>query len=441
MRVVIVGAGHVGQTVLESLHESHNCTVIDLDAARLRAVSQAYDARVVEGDGAAREALQEAGIAGAQLVLACTSRDEANLVTAMLARRLSKARTVVRTTNMAYLTAWRERDLDVDFMVSSEFETANAIVRVIGVPGTRQADYFVNGRVQVLQFEVPAGDPPPAFCGRPLAEAGLPRESRVALIVRGGRQVRPRRDEALTPGDRVVVIASREAAREWSRLLVRDQRAVNDVAVFGGGRSGTAIAQVLLNRGIGVRLIEADAARARRLADMLPRARVFHATGLDREFLRRERIGRATAAIFATGDDGRNLHAAVLAKVHGVSLTMAILQEPRAAEVFDAAGVDVTVDPGAEAAEVMVRFAHDPRTRQVALLENERFQVLDVTVRAESPLCGRPLASLPPTSSFIGAVVRDGEVVFPRGDAQLRPGDRVIVLVEGERADRVERAL
>jgi trk system potassium uptake protein TrkA len=440
MRVVIVGAGHVGQTVLESLHEAHDCTVIDIDPARLRTVTQSFDARVVEGDGAGREALQEAGVVEADLLLACTSRDEANLVTAMLARRLSKARTVVRTTNMSYLTAWRERDLDVDFMVSSEFETANAIVRVIGVPGTRQADFFANGRVQALQFEVSRSHPP-AFVGHPLAEAGLPEQSRVALILRAGHKLSPRGGDAIEPGDRVVVIAAREPAHEWSRLLVGERGAVNDVVVFGGGRSGLAIAQVLLNRGIGVRLIESDAARARWLAEVLPRARVFHATGLDREFLRRERIGRATAGVFATGDDGRNLHAAVLAKIHGVPFTMAVLQEPRAAEVFDAAGVDATVDPGAEAAEVMVRFAHDPRTRQIALMEDERFQILDVTVRAESPLVGRDLGTMPPTSSFIGAVVSEDGVVFPRGDHQLAPGDRVIVLVEGGRADYVERLL
>jgi trk system potassium uptake protein TrkA len=52
-------------------------------------------------------------------------RDEANLVSAMLVRRLSGARIVIRTTDMAYLDTWRRGDLDVDFIVSSEFETAS----------------------------------------------------------------------------------------------------------------------------------------------------------------------------------------------------------------------------------------------------------------------------------------------------------------------------
>ena len=135
MRVIVVGVGAVGATALESLYEHHQCTAVDLDAARLKRMSDLFDVRVVHGNGAGRSALREAGVDRADLVLACTARDEANLVTAMLVRRFSSARTVIRTADMAYLETWRAGDLDVDFIVSSEFETASAVSRVVGSPG------------------------------------------------------------------------------------------------------------------------------------------------------------------------------------------------------------------------------------------------------------------------------------------------------------------
>ncbi|MGH3420561.1 MAG: NAD-binding protein, partial [Streptosporangiaceae bacterium] len=52
MRVIVVGAGAVGRTAVESLHEHHECTVVDLDPARLKQVSDSLDVRVVHGDGA-----------------------------------------------------------------------------------------------------------------------------------------------------------------------------------------------------------------------------------------------------------------------------------------------------------------------------------------------------------------------------------------------------
>ncbi|CAM5313698.1 hypothetical protein TPAU25S_00936 [Tsukamurella paurometabola] len=76
-------------------------------------------------------------MADAELVLACTSRDEVNLVIAMLARRLSSARTVVRATGTDYLPAWRAGDLDVDLLVSTAYETASAVARsMCRAPGT-----------------------------------------------------------------------------------------------------------------------------------------------------------------------------------------------------------------------------------------------------------------------------------------------------------------
>ncbi len=440
MRVIVVGAGAVGATALESLYEHHECTAIDLDATRLKRVSDLFDVRVVRGDGAGRAALLEAGVDRADLVLACTARDEANLVTGMLVRRFSSARVVIRTADMAYLETWRGGDLDVDFVVSSEFETASAVSRVVGVPGARQADFFLDGEVQVLEFDVSTRIPQ-SFSGRPLAEADLPSTSRVVGIVRDDRQVLPGAQEQLRPGDRVIVVASRAAARDWSRLLVGGDHASSDVALFGAARVGATIARVLLDRGIRVRMVEADAERARELADALPEAQVFHASWSDRDFLRRERIGRATAAVFALDGDAENLYAAVLAKAHGVRVTLAILRDPDAEEVFDAAGVDSAIDPAAETAEVMVRFAHDPRTRQIAMLVDDRFEVLDIAVRPDSRLTGRTLAELPPTTSVIGAIVRGGEVLFPDGEQRLEPGDRVIVLAERRRVGEVERAL
>lgn len=194
----------------------------------------------------------------------------------------------------------------MDFIVSSEFETASAVAGLVGVPGARQADFFADGEVQVLQFDV-SRQAPPAFCGRPLAQASLPSESRVVAIVRDGHQVQPRAQETLLPGDRVIVVASRSSAREWSRLLVRGEPAVSDVVLFGAARLGATIARVLLDRGTGVRLVERDAQRARELADALDGARVFHASAFDRDFLRRHRGGRATAAVFALGDDADSL--------------------------------------------------------------------------------------------------------------------------------------
>ena len=240
------------------------------------------------------------------------------------------------------------------------------------------------------------------------------------IVPRGDEQDparRPRRGDRLTG-----------AARAWSRVVAHGERAVDDIVIFGAGRMGTTIARVLLERGIRVRLVDAQRERAHEVAETLPRRACSTPRAFDPEFLERERIGRATAAVFCLNDDARNLYGAILAKAHGVRLTIALVHDQTSVEVYERGGVDVAINPRQVTAEEMVRFAHDPRIRQIAMLEGDRFEILDLTVRAESELADKPFSELPATGSVIGAVIRNGDGDLPaqlRRAARRRPGDRL----------------
>jgi trk system potassium uptake protein len=441
MRIIVLGAGNVGRAIVDALHEQHEVTVIDADPQALSSLSASYDVRTVEGDGTSKQVVQKADVESADLFIGCSPREEANLICAMVVKRLSRAQTIIRTTSAAYLDAWRENQIDVDFMVSPELETANAISATLGLPAARHTDVFADGLVQIVEFDIPADATANGVIGRELRSAEAPADSRVAGIIRGGRLIPPRGHERIRAGDRVVVIASPEAAHAWSRAVVdRDER-IDDVVIFGVGRMGTTIARTLLDRGLRLRLVDAQRERVREIAEAIPEARCFHAHAFDPEFLERERIGRATAAVFCLNDDAKNLYGAILGKSHGVRMTIALVHDEVSVGVYERGGVDVTVNPRQVTAEEMVRFAHDPRIRQIAMLEGDRFEVLDITVRDDSHLANHRFRDLPVTGSQIGAVIRDDAVLFPHGSDTLRPGDRVIVFVETKRAAEVERAL
>ncbi len=441
MRVFLIGAGQVGSTIVEALHEDHEITVLDTEASRLQGLTGRYDVAVFEGDGTSRKDLAAAGIQAADLVIACTSRDEVNLVAGMFARREAEgATTVIRTSSIEYVDLWREGQLDVDFVVSSELETAYAISRILGVPAARQTDVFADGQVQVGEFDVD-GAASPAVVGVPLRDAEIPEDSKVAAIIRTDETVLPGGDDEIRDGDRIVVIGSPRAVKAWSSLLWPEGGTVRDVVIYGAGRVGSAIARVLLSQGISVRLIEASREQARRAAEALPKARVYNATGFDTDFLERERIGRAQAGIFAMRDDAKNQYAATLAQVQGIPFTVAIAHEAASVGAFDRAGIDVSINPRAVTAEEIVRFAHDPRTQQVAMIEGNRYEVLDVTTRESSRYIGMAFRDMPVHGSIIGAIVRNGGAIFPHGGDVLQAGDRVIIFTEAANAPWVVEAL
>jgi trk system potassium uptake protein len=465
VKIFIIGAGQVGSTIVEALHGEHELIVVDEDASRLEAIGSRFDVATFTGNGTSRRVLEDAGLEGSDLLIACTSRDEVNIIASIFCRALTPStRTIVRTGNEEYLDVWRERQLDVDWVVSSERETALAVSQTIGVPAARQTDVFADGQVQIVEFDVvarpakaqpgdvsilkaaeqaakrPRGERFEDVVGRPLSEASIPPDSKVVSIIRGEEIVVPRGEERILPGDRIVVIGSPAAARAWSELLT-PRRKVDDVVIFGAGRIGIATARVLCQQGIRVRLIESDPRRASEVAEEIPDARVFQAAGIDPEFLEREQIGMSDAAVFAMRDDAKNYYAATLAKLHGVQSTIAIVHDAVSMDVFERAGVDVAINPRLITAEEIVRFARDPRTKQVAMLEQDRFEVLDITVRPESDLAGKRFRELPTTGSLIGAVVRDGRAMFPHGNDILQAGDRAIIFTPSSRVQEVERRL
>lgn len=441
MKILVVGAGQVGSTVVEALHAEHEISVIDTDAPRLTALAYTYDVRTFEANGASRQALVEAGLPSADLFIACTSRDEVNLVACSFARAENpEATVVIRTSSFEYVDLWRAGRLDVDFAVSSELETAYAVTRTIGVPAARQTDVFADGQVQIVEFDVDEAASP-HILDTPLRGARLPKDSRVASIIRGGDAILPRGSDTLQQGDRVVVIGSPAAARQWSELLWPGGGRVRDVVVYGGGNVGTAIARTLCREGIGVRLIEPNRERAREIAEQIPACRVFNTDGVESDFLSRERMGEAQAAVLAMREDARNLWAATLLRLEGVAFTIAIVHDLGAEAVYDHAGIDVSINPRQVTAEEIVRFTHDPRTQQVAMLEGDRYEILDITTRPESEYVGLRFRDMPIRGALIGAIVRDGRAVFPRSDDVLQAGDRVIVFTETAKVTDVEKVL
>ena len=103
-----------------------------------------------------------------------------------------RATTVIRTSNIEYVELWREGRLDVDFVVSSEIETANAITRVVGLPAALQTDVFAEGQVQIAEYDVDEHRTRPCSGARCAMRA---RPGRLAArgIIRGEKMIIPRR--------------------------------------------------------------------------------------------------------------------------------------------------------------------------------------------------------------------------------------------------------
>ena len=155
---------------------------------------------------------------------------------------------MIRTSNVEYIELWREGRLDVDFVVSSEIETAHAYRASIGVPAARQTDVFADGQVQIVEYEIAGRLRTPRRGPAAARVRRIPATRACSSIIREDSMIIPRGDDAIRAGDRIVVIGSPEAAQAWGALLAPGEGVVEDVVVFGGGQVGTAIARSCSSR-------------------------------------------------------------------------------------------------------------------------------------------------------------------------------------------------
>jgi len=432
MRVVVVGAGEVGSAIAADLAGTHDVVVVDVDPERVEELTYSVDVLAVEGDATSPGTLRDAGVDEADVLVAATDDDEANLVVCGTARTLGDAFTIARVRNANFLETWSgsEGAFGVDFMVSTDLLTAEDVVRVVGLPAAVDVDPFAGGLVQMAEFEVaPESD----VAGRTVSEADRFEDITFAALVRDGTVVVPDGGTRIDAGDRVVVIGRPGGVRAFAETVARSPRpVVRDVVVVGGSAVGYHTAKLLEERGLAPRLVERRPDRARELAEALPGTVVLEDDATDAEFLVAEGIDRADVLVAATDSDEKNLLVALLARNVGVGRTVAVVEQGEYAHLFETVGVDVAVNPREATAEEIVRFTQEGRVENVSLVEGRQAEVLEFEVREGGVLTGRPIresvADLP-DGVVVGAVTRGREFVVPRGDTVVEAGDHVVLFV------------
>jgi trk system potassium uptake protein TrkA len=441
VRIIIIGAGEVGTSIARDLERTHEVVVIEQDADRADDLNYSMDVLAINGDGTALSTLEEAGIENADMIIASTDDDETNIVACSTAKALSEAFTIARVKNTEYLRTWErsEKAFGIDFMVCTNLLTAEAIVRVVGLPAARDVDPFAGGRVQMAEFEVGELSP---VADQTVQEADRFDSLTFAAILRNGEVDIPRGETIIRPGDRVVVIGSPKSVQEFATAVAPEESpgTAEEVVIVGGSEVGYHVARLLEERGFNPRLIEQDHDRARALAEELPSTVVMESDATDMAFLEREHVGDADLLVSALDSDEKNLLVSLLAKRLGVERTVAVIDTTAYVELFETVGIDVGVSPREVVAEEITRFTREGGAENVALIESDAAEVLEIEVDPESVLAGRPIresVSSLPMGVVIGAITRDRELITPRGNTVVRAGDHVVVFVDAAVIDEV----
>lgn len=431
MNIVICGAGQVGSHAAEILAKGgHAVTVIDTSPGRVLALEESLDVRTLCGSCSDGEVLRRAGSTKADLVIATTSNDEVNVLSASIAKKLGARKVIARVHHRAFFEKSGfdyETELGIDRLICPEYSTAQAIARTLHHPGALAIENFARGRIEVQEFQVSAGAP---ALGRPLSEVRLPAGARLAAVRRHGFVFLPDASTRLEPEDTVVLVGNPDVFDDAREKFNVTRTTRYRLIVMGGPSMAVWLCRALKGADYSIRLFEEDITRAEELAMKLHWVTVLHANPTDPAIFEEERVADADAFLALTDDDEQNILGSAWAKSMGVKKAIAVVQSPTYLHLLAHVGIDEAFNPRIVAAREIEDILDHRPLRRLAELPDGVLDVYLARVGADSEVIGQPLRQVAGLPIWIVAGIQRGTQVFvPTADDSIQAGDSVIVIV------------
>ena len=437
MRVIVIGGGKVGQTIIRHLStEGHDVAVIDTDSSVITDITDNYDVMGVVGNGASYSVQKEAGIEDANLVIAVTDSDELNLLCCLFARKAGGCNTIARVRNPVYTGEidFIKEELGLSLTVNPEYAAATEAARVLRFPSAVQIETFARGKVEIVKVKIPENS---VLDGCPLAQIHKRTGTDVLIctVERGEHVEIPNGSFVLKAGDTISIVASKENTRDFVSRIGLKSRRVRDCMIIGGGKIAFYLAQQLLDSGIRVKIIEKSRERCEELSDLLPKAVIINADGSNQSILMEEGIKDYEAFVTLTGMDEENLFLSLFAQ--NASKAKVITKVDRLAfdEIIKRLDLGTLLHPKNITADNIVRYVRALQNSIGSNMESlykiieDKVEAMEFVIGSDSPVVGIPLSELKVKPNvLIACISRGGRIIIPNGNTSIHVGDSVVVV-------------
>jgi trk system potassium uptake protein len=460
MKILILGAGRVGESVAESLvSERNDITVIDTDPARLRNLQDRLDLRGVVGNGIQPSVLKDAGAQDTDMLIACAPNDETNLVACKVAKDLFNVPTTIARVRSPEFQddspMLGKTGFAVDKVICPEQSVTAYIRKLIEYPEALQVLEFAHGLVSLIAVRAVAGGPLVRHRLSEIPQLVPGIEMRIMAIYRQDT-VLPHLDgmTQIDPGDEVFVLAATEHIRTVLDALSMRSQPVKRLMVAGGGKVGLRLAREI-HDSYQIKIIEPLRARCDYLATELPpQVLVLHGDSTDEDLLGDENVDQMDLFIALTSDDEDNIMSCLLAKRLGARRVLAVINRRAYADLVQGTTIDIAISPAHTVLGELLAYVRRGDVEAVHSLRRGAAEALEAIVRGDRKTCrfaGRRIEEVGlPKGATVGAIVRglhrpDGseagedakpEVIIAHHDTVVMPNDHVIVFVPRKRMVR-----
>jgi trk system potassium uptake protein TrkA len=218
-RVVIAGGGNIGLRLAQLLEEdNHQVKIIERVPARAREISEKLrNTIVLNGDAADEELLVEENIDSADVFCALTNSEEANILSALLAKRLGAHRVMALITRPAYAELMQAGPIDV--AISPQTVTIGSLLAYVRHGDVVMVHSLRGGTAEAMET-VAHGTRGGKVVGRAVEDIRLPEGARIITLVRGDQVIMAHHDTVVETGDHVILfLADKRHVEQVERLF------------------------------------------------------------------------------------------------------------------------------------------------------------------------------------------------------------------------------
>ena len=447
MKVVIVGAGEVGFNIASHLaRENKDVVVIDKDPDAIRYVSDNIDVQVINGSGSSPVILEEAGIKAADIILAVTDSDEANLAACLVASIISPSTKKLARIRSAdydeYHDTFRDQAPHVDTIINPEIEVVKTINRLMNVPGAVEVDEFADGRVKFVGIRL---DKSAQLAGVRLSEISTrigKQSPLIVAVIRNEKLIIPRGNDKLMPGDLIYFISEQDKFLDYLSVFDKHIEPIDRVLIIGGGRIGFRLATLLEESSIHTKIIDKDSDRCAMLAEQLNKTVVLHGDGSDQEFLREENIQDMDCVMTLTNDEETNILTSLLVKRMGVRKTITRISKQSYFPLMSMIGLEQVVSPRLSAVNTILQHIRRGKVLSAKAIKYEQAEVMEAVALETADIVGKPIKKISfPKGALVTGIIRNDNVIIPTGESVIEPNDRIIIFAIRQAIPKIEKIL
>lgn len=437
LRIIIVGCGKVGATLVEQLSkEGHDLTLIDKNAQKIQELTNLYDVMGIVGNGASYSTQMEAGIDETDLIIAVTDSDELNLLCCTVAKRVGNCAAIarVRTPDYSKEVDYLREKLGLAMIINPELEAARETARILYLPTALEVNSFAHGQAELIKFKIPEGS---ILDGLEIMSLSKNISSKVLIcaVERDGEVYIPSGNTRLQKGDVISMVASRKMVKSFLVDIGFKTRRVKDTMIIGGGKAAYYLAVQLLHMGISVKIIEKSRERCEELSILLPKAIIINGDGTDEELLKEEGIETVQSFVPLTGIDEENIMLTLHARQVSNAKVITKLNRVQFKNVIGELDLGSVIYPRyitSEAIIAYVRAKKDSKNSNIETLYHmfdHRVEAIEFRVEKQSEVTDIPLMELSLKKNLlISFINRNGTIIIPGGNDCIRVGDTVMIV-------------